>query len=199
MFASYKGHIKSVKVLLDYGVDPDSNNGHESALWLAARYQNLEVCLLLISRGANLMRICKYGTTALKLYGDAAIKSEYWHFLRPDMRAEITREIEQGRPILLAAFKRGPLMCWKRRWPMMCVMAGCGFRPLATKIVIREEPSMLTRCLKSLCGKLRPFWRTRCQPLAEIIVLDSPEKRRAYFMGLIFSCNGLLRQIVAFL
>jgi Ankyrin repeats (3 copies) len=191
MFASYKGHIKHVKLLLDYGVNPDSNNGHESALWLAARYKNLEVCLLLISRGANLMRVCKYGTTALKLYGDAIIKSEYWRFMGSDIRAEFTREIEEGRPILIAAFERGPIMCWKRRRHMMSVIVGCGFRPLAGTII--EEPSMLRRLLKPLSGKLRPFWRKKDQ------LVPTPEQRRAHYMQIIFRCDGLLRRIVSFL
>jgi hypothetical protein len=195
MFASYKGHIKHVKLLLDYGVDPDSNNGHESALWLAARYKNLEVCLLLISRGANLMRVCKYGTTALTLYGDAMIRSEYWHYIGSDARGEITREIEQDRPILVAAFERGPFMCWKRRRHMMSVIVGCGFRPLAGTIAgtISQKPSMFSRLLKPLSGKLRPFWRKNDQ------LVPTPEQRRAHYMQIIFRSDRLLRMIVSFL
>ena len=191
MFASYKGHIKHVKLLLDYGVDPDSNNGHESALWLAARYKNLEVCLLLISRGANLMRVCKYGTTALTLYGDAMIRSEYWNYIGSEARAEVTREIEQERPILLAAFERGPIMCWKRRRHMMSVIVGCGFRPLAG--TISEKPSMFSRLLKPLSGKLRPFWRKNDQ------LVPTPEQRRAHYMQIIFRSDRLVRHIVSFL
>jgi hypothetical protein len=161
MFASRDGHIAVCTVLLDHGADPDSNCRWISALSNAARYDRLQVCLLLISRRANLMLALTYGT-ALAIYGER----KYNPRLTPD-------ELEQRRATLRTAFEQGPHpdMCWKRRWPMMSVMAGCGFRPLAATIASDTTP----------------------------IVLDTPEQRRAYYMQIIFRSDRLLRMIVSFL
>jgi hypothetical protein len=123
MYASYLGHIAVCTVLLNRGADPDYHNQYYSALWQAASRDHLQVCLLLISRRANLM-LALTGGTALAVYGE----SKYPR-LTPD-------EIELRRAIVLTAFEQGPHpdMCWKRRWPMMNVMAGCGFRPLAERL-----------------------------------------------------------------
>ncbi len=118
MWASAHGHIAVITVLLDRGADPDSNGQWDSALSLAAGFDYLQVCLLLISRRANLM-LTLSGRTALDVYGE---------YKYPRLTP---RELEQRRAIVLTAFEQGPHpdMCWKRRWPMMNVMAGCGFRP----------------------------------------------------------------------
>lgn len=77
----------------------------------------------------------------------------------------------QRRATLCAAF------AWARRWPVMKVMTGCGFRPLAVRLLEQEAPL----------------------PPPAPIPLDTPEQRRAYYMGLIFACDGLLRMIVLYL
>ena len=77
----------------------------------------------------------------------------------------------QRRATLCAAF------AWARRWPVMEVMTGCGFRPLAVRQLEREVPP----------------------PPPAPIILDTPEQRRAHYMGIIFACDGLLRLIVLFL
>jgi hypothetical protein len=174
MTASQAGYIEVCTLLLDHGAHPDSNNEHFSALSLATHYNHLQVCLLLISRGANLMLALTQGT-ALAIYGNCtASRLTLYEFIS-------LYDLEQRRAILQTAFIQGPFMCWKRRWPIMNVMTGCGFRPLPDKLLLLQIESI------AISGKLPP------------IVLDSPEKRRTYFMGLIFSCDGLLRQIVAFL
>ena len=62
MCASYNGYLAVCTVLLDRGADSDSNNQRFSALSWAARYDRLQVCLLLISRRANLMLALTGGT-----------------------------------------------------------------------------------------------------------------------------------------
>jgi hypothetical protein len=174
MTASQAGYVEVCTLLLNNGAHPDSNNEHFSALSLATHYNHLQVCLLLISRGANLMLALTQGT-ALTIYGNCkASRLTVYEFIS-------LYDLAQRRAILQTAFERGPFMCWKRRWPMMNVMTGSGFRPLPDKLLLLQMHRI------ALSGKLPP------------IVLDSPEKRRTYFMGLIFSCDGLLRQIVAFL
>ena len=173
MYASFNGHIATCTVLLDRGADPDSNSQHFSALSLAARNDNLQVCLLLISRRANLMLVVN-GGTALNQYGE---------YKRPRLTPA---KLKQRRTTVLTAFEQGPHpdMCWKRRWPMMSVMSGCGFRPLAARL-LEQEMHLL------VAGAAPP-------PPAPI-ALDTPQQRRAFYLGLIFRSDFLLRRIVPFL
>ena len=169
MFASRNGLVRTCTVLLDHGADPNSNNKYWSALSIAASRRNLQVCLLLISRDANLMLVLN-NSTALEKYG-----IDNWVKLTPD-------KLEQCREILRNAFNIEER--WKHRWPMMSVMTGCGFRPLKAKLLeLKRQRDAL-----SAAGEL---------PLP--IVIDTPEKRRAYYMGHVFGNDGLLRLIVLFL
>ncbi len=176
MYASRDGHIAVCTVLLDRGADPDSNNQNSSALSLAASFDYLQVCLLLISRRANLMLALTHGT-ALALYGE---------YKRPRLTPD---ELEQRRAIVRTAFEQGPHpdMCWKRRWPFLSVMAGCGFRPLALRL--HEQQLYIELLIEH--GQLPP-------PPSPIVV-DTPEQRRVYYMQIIFRSDGLLRRIVSFL
>ena len=79
---------------------------------------------------------------------------------------------EQHRAILRQMFANQQR--WARRWPFMNILVGSSFRPLAGK----------------------PSTENRPLPL---ITLDTSEGRRAYYMRLVFSCDGLVRQIVCFL
>jgi hypothetical protein len=159
IFASRRGNIKTIKVLLDHGVNPNYyryGNG-TCALWYSAYLDYFQVCLLLISYGANL------DSKALHIYGKG--------------RDKVTRKKKKC-AILLATFQRKLMVDprWKRRWPMMSVMAGCGFRPLAIRLLEKH--------------------------LASPIALDTPEHYErlcAYYMQIIFRCDGLLRRIVLFL
>ena len=176
MRASYKGYIAVCTVLLDRRADPDSNNQLSSALSSAARYDRLQLCLLLISRRANLM---------LALITGAAL-AVYSSYKDPRLTPD---ELEQRRAIVLTAFEQGPHpdMCWKRRWPMMSVMAGCGFRPLAVRLL--EQEMHLAALVASGAAPPPPA------PIA----LDTPQQRRAFYMRLIFRSDFLLRRIVSFL
>lgn len=166
MFASRNVDDLTCALLLDAGADPNSNNKNSSALSTAAINDRLDICLLLISRGANLMLVVNDGN-ALDIYG----KNKY---------TKLTScELDQRRATLRSVFID---YNWTRRWPMMNVMTSYGFRPLHDKLILLQIESI------ALSGKL-----------PSPIVLDSPEKRRVYYMGLIFACDGLLRQIVAFL
>lgn len=169
--ASKNGYIKVCSVLLDHGADPDSNNQLYSALSIAAREDNLQVCLLLISRRANLMLALTHGT-ALEVYGICK-----WG-LRPD-------QIKQRCAILQTAFEQGPHpdMCWARRWPFICVMVGCGFQPLKA----RQEQLLLEN---------PPLPHDVSFPPIEI---NTVEKYRAYLHGCIFAHPGLWCIIASYL
>jgi Ankyrin repeats (3 copies) len=172
MYASRNGYLAVCTVLLDRGADPDSRTQYVSALSLAARYDNLQVCLLLISRRANLM-LALIGGTALDRYGE----HKY-----PRLTAD---ELEQRRAIVLTAFEQGPHpdMCWKRRWPFVCVLVGCDFQPLAARkahLLLINPP-------------LPP------DALIPPVPIGTPELYRAYLHGCIFAHPGFWKLIAAFL
>jgi hypothetical protein len=68
MIASQFGHYNMVKLLLDRGADQNSGNNYFTALGQAAIYNHIEVCILLISRGANLITKLWEDDTALTAY-----------------------------------------------------------------------------------------------------------------------------------
>ena len=172
MCASSRGHIAVCTVLLDRGADPDSNNQISSALSMAARQDHLQVCLLLISRRANLM-LALTGGTALAVYGDSK---------RPRLTPD---ELEQRRAIVLTAFEQGPHpdMCWKRRWPFVCVLVGCDFQPLAA----RKAYLLMTNPPLPPDAAIPP------------VPIGTPELYRAYLHGCIFAHPGFWKLIAAFL
>ena len=172
MLASFNGHIAVCTVLLNRGADPDSNNQNSSALSLAARFDYLQVCLLLISRRANLMLALTYGT-ALAVYGN---------FKNPRLTPA---ELEQRRAIVLTAFEQGPHpdMCWKRRWPFVCVLVGCDFQPLAA----RKAYLLMTNPPLPPDAAIPP------------VPIGTPELYRAYLHGCIFAHLGFWKLIAAFL
>ena len=160
-------------VLLDRGADPDSRTQYVSALSRAARYDRLQLCLLLISRRANLMLALTDGT-ALAAYG--------MHKRNPALTAD---ELEQRRAIVLTAFEQGshPDMCWKRRWPFVCVLVVCDFQPLADRkahLLLINPP-------------LPP------DALIPPVPIGTPEQYRAYMHGCIFAQPGFWKLIAAFL
>ena len=173
MYASHYGYLAVCTILLDRGADPDSNDQLDSALSWAASKDRLQVCLLLISRRANLMLALTDGRTALDQYGDRKYPE-----LTPD-------ELEQRRAIVLTAFEQGPHpdMCWKRRWPFVCVLVGCDFQPLAARKAY----------LLMINPPLPP------DALIPPVPIGTPEKYRAYLQGCIFAHPGFWKLIAAFL
>ena len=172
MWASARGHIAVITVLLGRGADPDSNSQYYSALSRAAQNDHLQVCLLLISRRANLVLALTDGT-ALDVYGDNKNP-----VLTPD-------ELEQRRATLRTAFEQGPHpdMCWKRRWPFVCVLVGCDFQPLAA----RKAYLLMTNPPLPPDAAIPP------------VPIGTPELYRAYLHGCIFAHPGFWKLIAAFL
>lgn len=174
--AVWDANIELAEILLDFGADPDSANEEGPVLHIASRWDRPELCRLLVSKGADLLRIFR-GNTAL---------CEYGHRVHLEDEAK-----SAARDTLLEAFRNGPHPSqvllrlrngnWARRWPLMCVVASCGYRPL--------EPARLA------------LLATAVDPSAKIepIVLDTPEKRLAYLIGIVLANDGLLRRIITFL
>lgn len=66
MWASYKGHIEIVNLLLERGADVHCHGNYHLSplLWAAGRGHHEVVCSL-INKGAKVNSADKYGTTAL--------------------------------------------------------------------------------------------------------------------------------------
>ena len=181
MLASYYGHVNVIKLLLSHGADMNAKaNDGITALSLAAWNDKFSACNFLISKGSDLMIKNNHGKTALDLYGNN-------ESINPSLSEdEKKKKCEE----LFATFSLGPHPSqvlrrrdanWSRRWHMMNVATGCGFRPLTGRLIELE----LQRIALEERGESPPY-----------TALDIPEQRRVYFMGQIFSNEGLLRLII---
>jgi len=123
----HESNLALVTLLLDRGADPCStNNNYYTALMRAAVYGKYQVCLLLVSRGANLLAVYD-GETALDRYNGSNLTAA---------------EKDEHRAALRAAFAEGPHPSqvqrrkderFARRWPLMQVLTGHDFLPLAAR------------------------------------------------------------------
>jgi ankyrin repeat protein len=113
------GHIQIIKFLLNKG--SNINQGDEdnwTPLHFASHFYYIDICNLLLSKGANLMLKSIGGKTALDVISNYRVVNN--------------TIIKKGREIMLDSFKNGPLpdQKWTRRWPFMNMMVGCGFQPI---------------------------------------------------------------------
>ena len=131
MLASRHGRVAVCSVLLDHGAVMTTKyvNGWTALHWSAVN-AHLQVCLLLCSKGADLMAVDQIGDTALQGYGSNA---------DPPLSHETE---EEHKAALLDCFRKGPHPSqvqrrkdenWARRLPLMLVMTGCDFRPLIAR------------------------------------------------------------------
>ena len=176
MYAAENGHAAVVALLLDHGADPNTRIEYFSALGLAAAYDHLPVCQLLLGRGADLYARGAYGferDNALENYGCKANES-----LGCD-------ELDERLEALGVAFAEGPHksqvqrrrnVSWARRGPFMLVLAGCGFRPL-------EMTLRLVAVGESSGGE----------------PADAPLTRRDECVRIVFRAENLIRLVVSFL
>ena len=173
MTASHNGHLAVVGLLLSKGADPNSRNALNTALSLAAEYDNLEVCLLLVSHAADLLEIVWNGKTALDLYGSVF---------------NVTNNIEvkkQRRALLRKAYDEGPHpnARWVRRWPFVCVLVCCDFQPLAA----RKAYLLMINPPLPHDAHIPP------------IPIGTPELYRAYLHNIVFSHEGIWKLIASYL
>jgi len=123
--AEWKGHIKICTFLLEHGVytkyeyfktfSNACNNGH------------LQVCLLLISRCMKQIMMNRHCRKEIDEYGICLFSGR---------SLDEKNETDKEREILLNAFNDAFIIeeIWARRLPLMDVVVGCGFRPLAKKL-----------------------------------------------------------------
>ena len=183
MSTSCHGVVAVVGWLLSKGADPNSRSakkyGAHTALSLAAERDHLEICLLLLSRGADLLEIVRDGQTALDLYGSISgsrrIRKAY-----PGVKSEAQRLA-----LLRKTYNAGPHpnARWVRRWPFVRVLVCCDFQPLVAR--------------KALLLMINP-------PLPHDAVIPpvpigTPELYRAYLLGIVFSHPGFWKLIASYL
>ena len=196
-------------LLLDRGADPNTSDGSFTALGTAALNGNHDVCLLLLSRSADLMApMPGGGRSALDMYGEGT-----------DLRFS-PAELAARRAALVAAWEEGPHpsqvqrrkdVRWDRRLPLMCVAVGCGFLPLAGCPYYPPRRSWLGWA-QSFFFFLLSFRRRAPRPAAAAaaaVVVDTARAlpavdrstlaaNRAYLQGQVLGNRDLLRQVAAF-
>ena len=124
--ASWQGHVAVATILLRLFFDPSTRNDYITALGVAAANDRLPVCILLLSKGADLYALMADGHTALQWYGDS---------VHPPLTPAV---LEQRRALLQHAYDEGPHpnACWARRWPFMQVMVFNDFQPLLARQLV---------------------------------------------------------------
>ena len=172
--ASALGHVAIATILLGRGCDPNTRSNSMTALGIAALNDNLPVCILLLSKGADLYALMpRDGRTALQRYGEGVY---------PDLSPAV---LEERRALLQHAYDEGPHpnARWARRWPFMQVMVFNDFQPLAARRAV----------LLALNPPLPP------NVAIPAIPIGTQEQYRAYLHGLVFSHPGFWKLIASYI
>ena len=154
-------------ILLDNGADPNSSNKIESALSIAIESENLKIAILLIIRGANL-HLNINGFIALDKYNGLYASSDGEHIA--------------FRRIIQSTFN------WTKRYPIMNIVTGCGFRPLQGR---HFSLDLLHNLSQNSCE-----YKFIQELGREIVSMINP---REFSIRVILSCDGLLRRIISYI
>ena len=172
--ASCYGHVAVATILLARGCDPNTRSDYWTALGMAAARDQLPVCILLLSKAADLYApMPDNGRTALQVYGQYAY---------PRLTPAV---LEERRALLQHAYDEGPHpnARWARRWPFVMVMVCYDFQPLAARraVLLALNPPLPTNV------KIPPLPnRTRAQ-------------RRALLNMKVFGHEGIWRIIASYI
>ena len=175
-------NIEIVAYLLDHGADPCARSKRWTTLGTAAWVGNLEVCLLLLTRGADLFA---------KMNGNGWLDGQAHSALEVFDGATNSRslaELEAAREVMRAAFAEGPHITQVRRrnmirrLPLLRFAAENDFQPLAAR---RAQ-------LLELHPALPPDVPIPGDPI------DTPLQRLALLHMRVFGDRDLFRLIVSF-
>ena len=172
--ASHRGHVAVATILLRRGCDPNTKGSFFTALGVAALNDQLTVCILLLSKAADLYAPMPYdGRNALEWYGDSVY---------PPLAPAV---LEERRAMLQHAYDEGPHpnARWARRWPFMQVMVCYGFHPTAARRAV----------LLALNPPLPP--NVKIPP----IVMRTKAQRRAFLNMKVFGHEGIWRIIASYI
>lgn len=168
-----------VSFLLKMGANPSTKSDFWTALGSAAIYADLEICILLLSYGADLYETMwgivsnvKENSTALELYGEFyGIDSD-----KKKKHCDLIRLAWANGPHPSQVKRRN----WERRWPFMQVVVFHGYQPLEYR-------------LKLLFASALPT-----SSHIPDVDINTPEQLHAFRMGLVFS-SDICRKIVLYL
>lgn len=124
-FACIKGKSEIVSLLINKGVDINTRIIWRkfTPLMLASLLGDVNICIILLSNGADLMETDINGKNSLDLFGNLKIFNNY--------------EINVTHQVLESIFLNGPHPSqiqrrknenWTRRWPMMSVFTSPGYK-----------------------------------------------------------------------
>ena len=179
--ASASGATQTVATLLALGASVNAIDAfgqtalHHSAAALINQNPNPN-CLLLVENGADPGHRDLAGRSALDL-----IANDHAEAVPQQLLHRWMVQLEDARGTYLAQRRD---QNWARRRAILIVAAENGYRPLLPRLQTLER----MRALLESRGERPP-------PTA----IDTPERRRAYFMGLVLGNNGLFRLIASFL
>ena len=174
LLASWEGHAAVADILLGRGCDPNTRSDNWTALGIAAANDHLPVCILLLSKAADLYAPMPHDVrTALQCYGEHA---------RPRLTPAV---LEERRALLKHAYDEGPHpnACWARRWPFMQVMVFNDFQPLLARQLI----------LLALNPPLPPD--VSIPP----VIISTVAQRRAFLNMKVFGHEGIWRIIASYI
>jgi hypothetical protein len=151
----------------------------------------MDICLILLKRGADLMVVMLGNRNALQWFGVGNWENGFDHPQFP----RLSKEDKEGRcAVLRDAFANGPLVLkrrrdanWARRGPFVITMASYCFQPLAYRkaIILAAKPPLPPN--------------VRIPPLPA----KTREERHAIYLGKIFGIEagfeGIFKLIVAYL
>jgi len=124
-FACIKGKSEIVSLLINKGVDINTRIIWRkfTPLMLASLLGDVNICIILLSNGADLMETDITGKNSLELFANLKLFNNY--------------EINIVQQLLESIFLNGPHPSqvyrrknenWDRRWPMMSVFTGPGYK-----------------------------------------------------------------------
>ena len=170
--ASVYNRLSIATILLGRGCDPNSRSKHWTALGVAAAYDNLPMCIFLLTRGADLYALMPGGErNTLQMYGRHVN-------LAPAV-------LEERLALLQHTYDEGPHpnARWARRWPFMQVMVFNDFQPLLARQLI----------LLTLNPPLPPD--VSIPP----VIISTVAQRRAFLNMKVFGHEGIWRIIASYI
>ena len=181
LYWAVRSHNKNiVSFLLKMGANPLTKSDFWTALGSAAIYADLEICILLLSYGADLYETMKGTVGKIKEYSTAIELYGEFYGIDSDKK-------KKNCDLLKLAWANGPHPSqvkrrnWERRWPFMQVIVFHGYQPLEYRLKLLFESAL--------------------PPSVSIPPLDisTTEKLKAYLIGIVFGNSDIAKQIVKFL
>lgn len=179
LYSLWHRHSNLTKMLIEAGADVNAKSHHlgYTPLISASSRDDIELCLLLISHGADLMAKNFFNRTALDEIGRSR---EFYSIDHPSLAPLAEADKAERRKLMIDEYtnvhrKRNN---WARRLPFLHFLVGCGY----SKIRLTSEQLLIDTS-------------SRIEP----VDISSSSKYQEYLMSCVFSNSPLARSIVQFL